>query len=147
MSGGGPRTGSLLVAGQRVTVFQASPTVFTDHPIERGMTPVRPIHFLELRARIDTLRAGAALPAFPWTDPGLVPGITPIKRVHLTELRAVGAVPHRHGRRDRKKRYRGSAPDGIANCSRSVAVTSRRTEGAVRPVMRREIEVAGGSEI
>ena len=31
---GGPRTGSLLVAGRRVTVFQASPTVFTDHPIE-----------------------------------------------------------------------------------------------------------------
>ena len=30
---GVPRTGVLLVAGRRVTVYQASPTVFTDHPI------------------------------------------------------------------------------------------------------------------
>ncbi len=44
---GGPRTGALLVAGQRLTVYQASATVFT----------VRAIHFLELRARIDALRA------------------------------------------------------------------------------------------
>ena len=84
---GGPRTGSLLVAGERVTVFQASPTVFTDHPIERGVTPVRAIHFLELRARIDVLRTSAGLLAFGWTDPTLFPGVTPIKRVHLTELR------------------------------------------------------------
>ena len=85
---GGPRTGALVVAGQRVTVFQASPTVFTDQPIERGVTPVRAIHFLELRARIDALRAGAGLPAYPWTDAALTPGVTPIKGVHLAELRA-----------------------------------------------------------
>ena len=48
----------LTVAGRRVTVYQASPTVFTDHPIERGVTPVKAIHFLELRARIDALRVG-----------------------------------------------------------------------------------------
>ena len=83
----GPRTGVLLAAGQRVTVYQASPTEFTDHPIERGVTPVRAIHFLELRARTGALRAGAGLPAFGWTDPTLVPGVTPIKRVHLTDLR------------------------------------------------------------
>ena len=85
---GGPRTGVLVVAGRRVTVYQASPTQFTDHPIERGVTPVRAIHFLELRARIDALRAGAGRPAFPWTDPVLTPGVTRIRRVHLTELRA-----------------------------------------------------------
>ena len=84
---GVPRTGALAVAGQRVTVYQASPTAFTDHPIERGVTPVKAIHFLELRARIDALRAGAGRPAFRWTDPALMPGLTPIKRVHLTELR------------------------------------------------------------
>ena len=83
---GGARTGSLLVAGHRVTVYQASPTAFTDHPLEPGLTPVRAIHFLELRARIDTLRAGASLPAFPWTDSTLIPGVTPIKGVHLTDL-------------------------------------------------------------
>ena len=77
----------LWTAGQRVTVYQASPTEFTDHPIERGVTPVRAIHFLELRARTGALRAGAGLPAFGWTDPTLVPGVTPIKRVHLTDLR------------------------------------------------------------
>ena len=84
---GRPRTGALVVAGQRVTVYQASPTVFTDHPIERGVTPVKAIHFLELRTRIDALREGAGRAAFRWTDATLTPGVTPIKRVHLTELR------------------------------------------------------------
>ena len=86
-NGGGPRTGALLVAGERVTVYQASPTAFTDHPIEPGVTPVRGIHFLELRARVDALRAGVGLRAFGWTDAALIPGVTPVKRVHLTELR------------------------------------------------------------
>ena len=85
---GGPRTGVLAVAGRRVTVYQASPAAFTDHPIERGATPVKAIHLLELRARIDALRAAAGRPAFRWTDPVLTPGATPISRVHLTELRA-----------------------------------------------------------
>ena len=85
---GGPRTGALVVAGQRVTVYQASPTAFTDHSIEPGVTPVKAIHFRELRARIDALRAAARRPAFRWTDRGLSPRVTPIKRVHLTELRA-----------------------------------------------------------
>ena len=87
-NGGGPRRGALAVAGQRVTVYQASPTVFTDHPIERGVTPVKAIHFQELRARIDALRTAAGRPAFRWTDAVLTPGATPIRRVHLTELRA-----------------------------------------------------------
>ena len=85
---GGPRTGALVVAGQRVTVYQASPTVFTDHPMERGVTPVKAIHFRELRARIDALRESAGRSGIRWTDPALTPGVTPIKRVHLTELRA-----------------------------------------------------------
>lgn len=84
---GGPRTGSLLVAGRRVTLYQASPTVFTDHPIRRGV-PVRAIHFLELRARTDALRTGAGLSRFAWTGAVLIPGVTPVRRVHLTELRA-----------------------------------------------------------
>ena len=85
---GGPRRGSLSVAGQRVTMFQASPTVFTDHPLQRGVTAVKAIHFRELRARTDRLRATAGLAAFGWTDPVLTPGVTPVRLVHLTELRA-----------------------------------------------------------
>ena len=85
---GGPRRGTLAVAGRAVTVYQASPTQFTDHPIERGVTPVKAIHFLELRARVDALRAAAGRPAFGWQDPVLAPGATPIRRAHLTELRA-----------------------------------------------------------
>ena len=84
---GGPRTGILTVAGQRVTVFQASPTAFADHPIQPGATPVRAIHFLELRARIDALRVDRGLAGFGWTDPEPAPG-RPIRAVHLTELRA-----------------------------------------------------------
>ena len=87
-NGGGPRTGSLQVAGQQVTVYQASATVFTDHPIERGVAPVKAIHFRELRARIDALRQRANRPAFGWTDPVLTPGGTPISHLHLTDLRA-----------------------------------------------------------
>ena len=61
---------------------------FTDHPIVRGVTPVRAIYFTELRTRIDALRVGAGLARFPWTDPVLVRGVTPIRAVHLEELRA-----------------------------------------------------------
>ena len=50
-------------------------------------TPVRSIHFLELRARIDALRGREGLAAFRWTDPELIPGVTPVKLAHLTELR------------------------------------------------------------
>ena len=93
-NGGRPRDGSLLVAGHRVTVFQASPTEWTDHPIRRGVTPVRAIHFLELRERIDALRTRASLPAFGWTDPVLTPGVTAIEQVHLTELRTALAAAY-----------------------------------------------------
>ena len=71
-----------------VAVDQALPTEFTDHPIEPGVTPVRAIHFLELRARIDALRTAVGRSPFRWTDPVLTPGVTPIRGVHLTELRA-----------------------------------------------------------
>ena len=82
-----PRTGAMTVAGQGVTVYQASPTAWTNDPIRPGVTPVRAIHFLELRARIDALRRDAGLPAYGWMD-RLLPGVTPIRHVHLTELRA-----------------------------------------------------------
>ena len=92
---GGPRRGRLRVANQTVTVFQASRFMFTDHPIQPGSTPVKAIHFLELRARIDALREPEGLPPFRWTDATLTPGLTPVRLVHLTELRAALAEAYR----------------------------------------------------
>ena len=68
--------------GVRVTA-----TPFTDDPIRPGVTPVRAVHFTELRARIDVLRREAGLPRFGWTDPELRAGVTPVRLVHLLELR------------------------------------------------------------
>ncbi len=56
-------------------------------PIRPGVTPVRAVHFAELRTRTDAARRAAGLPAFPWTDPVLTPGRTPVRLVHLLELR------------------------------------------------------------
>ena len=60
---------------------------FTDDPLVPGLTPVRAVHFREVRTRIDALRVGAGLSAYAWTDPALTPGVTRIRSVHLTELR------------------------------------------------------------
>ena len=62
--------------------------VFTDNPIVAGVTPVKAIHFTELRERIDRLRGAAGLGPFSWTDPILTVGVTPVRLEHLLELRA-----------------------------------------------------------
>ena len=61
---------------------------FTDHPIRPGATPVKRIHLLELRERIDDLRSRVGLSPFVWTDPAITVDVTRVKRVHFTELRA-----------------------------------------------------------
>ena len=66
---------------------------FTDHPIRPGVTPVRTVHFMELRTRIDGLRRAAGLAPFDWTDPVLAAG-TPVRRVHLVELRTALAAAY-----------------------------------------------------
>ena len=70
-----------------VTVEVSVSVPFTDHPIGPGVTPVKAVHFTELRARIDALRRAASLPAFSWTDSVLRAGVTPVRFVHLRELR------------------------------------------------------------
>ena len=70
-----------------VTVATSPSAPFTDHPIRPGVTPVKAVHFTELRARIDALRRVAGLQAFPWTDEALRTGVTPIRLAHLQELR------------------------------------------------------------
>ena len=61
---------------------------FTDDPLVPGVTPVRAVHFRELRTRIDALRTGAGVSTYAWTDRALTPGVTRVRTVHLTELRA-----------------------------------------------------------
>ena len=68
--------------------FRARVTApFTDDPIRAGVTPIKAVHFTELRARIDLLRREAGLTPFRWTDPVLTAGVTPVRLVHLLELR------------------------------------------------------------
>ena len=76
-----------------VTVEVSVSVPFTDHPIRPGVTPVKAVHFTELRQRIDALRRAAGLQAFSWTDSVLSPGVTSVKLAHLRELReALGAA-------------------------------------------------------
>ena len=77
-----------------VTVTATASTSFTDHPFQPGVTPVRAIHFTELRARIDALRRAAGLTAFSWTDPALTAGLTPVRVLHLLELREALAAAY-----------------------------------------------------
>ena len=72
----------------RVAVTAAATGTFTDDPLVPGVTPVRAVHFTELRTRIDALRERAGLPRFGWTDPILRTGMTPVRLMHLLELRS-----------------------------------------------------------
>ena len=67
---------------------------FTDDPIRPGVTPIKAVHFTELRIRIDASRAAAGLSPFLWTDPVLQAGVTPIRLVHLLELREALAAAY-----------------------------------------------------
>ncbi len=81
------------------TVGPAGARRFTDDPIVPGVTPVRAVHFTELRVRIDVLRGEAGLAPFGWTDPVLLAGVTPVRLVHLTELRSALAEAYAAARR------------------------------------------------
>ena len=78
-----------LSATQAFTVTVTAMRVpFTDDPLVPGVTPIKAIHFTELRTRIDGLRSAADLRRFSWTDPVLRAGVTRVRRVHLLELRS-----------------------------------------------------------
>ena len=79
----------------RVTVERMPLTTFTDDPILPGVTPIKAVHFTELRERIDLLRAGTGLAPFAWTDPILTAGVTPVRLPHLLELREALAAAYR----------------------------------------------------
>ncbi len=83
----------------RVTVLAVTAATTFSARLVPGTTPLRAIHFLELRTRIAALRTREGLPPVRWTDPVLTVGVTPVKRVHLTELRdALGETYDTAGR-------------------------------------------------
>ena len=73
---------------------------FTDDPLVPGETPLKAVHFTELRERIAALTSAVGLTPLRWTDPVLVPGTTPVRLVHLLEMRrALDAAYFASGRR------------------------------------------------
>ena len=90
---GGSNTTATLAF--RVTAERMPATTFTDDPILSGVTPIKTVHFTELRERIDLLRDGAGLAPFAWTDPILTAGVTPVRLSHLLELREALAAAYR----------------------------------------------------
>ena len=78
--------GSLGWVVDNVAIYKCT-SAFTDDPLVAGSTAIKRIHILELRSRIDLVRATKALAAFTWTDPTLTSGSTVIKALHITNLR------------------------------------------------------------
>ena len=76
------------------TVTVTAPAPFTDDPLVPGATPVRAVHFTELRARVDAVRRGRGLSPYTWTNPVLRAGTTPIRLLHLLELREALAAAY-----------------------------------------------------
>ena len=105
--------------------FEGMAAPFTDDPIQPGVTPVRAVHFTELRVRVDALRAAAGLARFDWTDPVLRAGATPVRLAHLLELReALGAAYAAAGRA--APRWTDPAPTGGATPIRAAHLTELR---------------------
>jgi hypothetical protein len=78
--------------GQSTTLPNAflytSSAPFTDNTLVAGVTVVKRVHLMELRTRIDALRARyGGLPAFSYTDPTITAGVTNIKAQQIVELR------------------------------------------------------------
>ena len=115
--------GSNQTATQTFTVTVVQP--FTDDPIVPGETPVRAVHFTELRSRIDGLRTGLGLAPFTWTDPNLRPGVTRVRLVHLTELRSALADVYRAAGRP-APRWTDTTPVGGTTPIRATHLTELR---------------------
>ena len=112
-----------------ILVCGAGGGTFTDDPIVAGRTPVRAVHFTELRTRIDALRVAHGLGRFPWTDPTLTAGVTPLRGTHMTELRT-------------------ALRQAYAAAGRSTGFTTDRARGPIYAwhinELRRAVETLGG---
>ena len=120
-----------------VTVVVTVSGGFTDDPIVAGVTPVRAVHFTELRTHIDALREEAGLGRSRWTDPVLRAGVTPVRLVHLLELReALRAAYTAAG--PSAPRWTDAAPTAGTTQIRAAHLTELRgsaTESAVLTVL------------
>ena len=117
--------GGLSAAQQFTVTVAAAPQPFTDDPLLPGVTPIRAVHFAELRTRVDVLRAAAGLVRFRWTDPVLRPGLTRVRLAHLLELReALAAAYTASGQR--VPRWTDAAPVGGATPIRAAHLTELR---------------------
>ena len=108
-----------------VTVGATVGARFTDDPIVPGVTPVKAVHFAELRTRIDALRRAGRLARFSWTDPALRAGVTRVRRVHLLELRTALAEAYAASGRS-VPRWTDTVPVGGATPIRATHVTELR---------------------
>ena len=114
-----------LAATHSFTVTVAATVPFTDDPIVPGVTPVKAVHFTELRTRIDVLRRAAGLAAYAWTDPFLSGGMTPVRLAHLLELRAALAAAYAAAGRP-APRWTDAAPAGGTTPIRAVHLMELR---------------------
>ena len=108
-----------------VTVVDRPSAPFTDDPVRPGVTPVRAVHFTELRSRIDELRRAAGLTPYGWIDPVLRAGVTPVRLVHLLELRQALAAAYRAAGRT-PPRWTDAAPTPGTTPIRAVHLTELR---------------------
>ena len=112
-----------LSATQSFRVRVTAP--FTDDPIVPGETPVRAVHFTELRVRIDILRREAGLAPFSWTEPVLLAGVTRVRLAHLLDLReALSAAYAAAGRA--APRWTDASPAAGSTPIRAAHVTELR---------------------
>ena len=61
--------------------------VWTDDPLVPGRTPIKAMHIVELRSKVNDRLTECGTAAFSFTDPTLLPGSTPIRAVHVAEIR------------------------------------------------------------
>ena len=113
-----------LSATQSFRVRVTAP--FTDDPLVPGITPVKAVHFTELRTRIDVLRREVGLARFGWTDPVLRAGVTPVQLAHLLELREALAAAYVEAGRA-VPRWTDAAPVGGTTPIRAVHLTELRS--------------------
>ena len=118
--------GLSAVQAFRVTVEATVRVPFTDDPIVPGVTPVRAVHFTELRTRIDDLRMAVGLGRLAWTDPVLTAGATPVRLAHLLELRSALAAAYRAAGRPAPQ-WTDAAPVGGTTAIRAAHLTELRT--------------------
>ena len=117
--------GGLSAAQQFRATVGVAPSPFTDDPLRPGVTPIRAVHFTELRMRIDALRAAAGLARFRWTDPVLTPGVTRVRLAHLLELREALAAAYAAAGQP-APRWTDAAPGGRAIPIRAAHLTELR---------------------